>query len=1025
MTWAILEQGVRWCSAVGVLVLTTGSMAFGQPSQVADSDWSTVARSLYANIDQTVPGRGTTDYPGHTIDSIPKATAMVLLAELDRADLRFDPQQKSLVRLAGRWLLEHADENHDGVIGWGVPVAWDAYGDGSVNPAHSEYTISTAIVVDALMTWRARDPAAPGKEILDKVGRAFDPYLNRAMRSPSGLVPYSLRDSDRPYDTFNPAAYMAGQLQRYSWMVRDASRQAALRAVADATMESLLRHRQVSARKSWYWNYSVQENVPNDLPHASYVIDGIRTYMAYGGRLSGLFDRYAVLGHMRDFPIDGGTVRGWPGFRGDVKTAARSYDLGFAMYLACSEEGLTDLRSSLYGTLHRYRMSDGRYAKYPQGADNASPLVVAEYEAYLYRGVLACMRAQREASGAGLESARQMAISWASEEVARVSARDAFAQTDSVPLLDPSLGSVVLDKNTKATVYRSGLKLKFEDAGIPLAILEGRAGRYVVFRRFPTDALWLKKLDTDSKVLCALPIVHGNVNPLFRAAALHGDSIYFAYFDNPSSANWLIRFKAESLCTEPGGVRTKIPSLEDPAGTTYEMIPALRFLVSPQDRLYLVGGTLEAQIHEAQIQVRRVPGCRHVVESVATPSGLAHLCVTPSPLDSGPRELRIVAPSGIAVPAVNSAQGAVWGLAWSQGRLQIEHARSADQLRSVFLRDFLSAQHSGWLETGLSNEEGRIPWSQVYYLNGLLDMLEVSRRSEAAFRIFGPLLAAARQRLDLEIGLIDQHYAQGRFQTRAFTVDRSRALFAVQTARLLLLFERYTKEVSRPRQLASLITLKRDVLELRNHIDVLARKGEKPEWISPGQAHLRWPKGSKFYFDGVAVPYNHQNEWAYAVAVVADPNKDAASYRAAREIAQLFIGHVAPDGNLPEDGVWNYWWGQAFDGWSRLDDVSKNKPEYPGDKGKAWISFRTIDAMSLIAVTRQGSPLLHKNVVKSTAALAARGLLYPLVNQSLVSETGALHLSPKVANGYSRLTSPWELANAVWSLSRLAPEVEP
>ncbi len=1025
MIWPIVEKGLRWRSAVGALLLTVAQIAFAQPSQPAESDWSTVARSLYANIDQTQPGRGTTDYPGNTVDSIPKATAMVLLAELDRADLGFDPQKKSLARSAGRWLLEHADENHDGVIGWGVPVAWDAYGDGSVNPAHTEYTISTAIVVDALMTWRARDPAAPGKEILDKVGRAFDPYLNRAMRSPSGLAPYSLRESDRPYDTFNPAAYMAGQLQRYSGMVRDAPRQAALRAVADATMESLLRHRQVSARKNWYWNYSVQENVPNDLPHASYVIDGIRTYMAYGGRLSGQFDRYAVVGHMRDFPVEGGTVRGWPGFRDDVKTPARSYDLGFALYIACSE-GTADLRASLSGSLHRYRTLDGRYAKYPLGTDTASPLVVAEYEAYLYRGVLACMRAQRDASRAGTESARTLTISKPSERVARASAGEAFAQGAAVPLLDPSLGSVVLDKNTKAVVHRAGSTLKFEDAGFPLAILEGRTGRYVVFRSYPSDALWLQKLDTDSKVVCAVPITHGDANPLFRTATLYGDSIYVAYFDNPTSANWLARWPADRLCAEAAGVRTKIPSLEDPAGATYEMIPALRFLVAQQDRLYLVGGTLEAVIaSDGSLQVRRVPGCRHVVESASTPSGLAHLCVAPSPRDSGPRELVIAAPSGVVAPGLNSDRGVAWGLAWSQGRLQIEYARSADQLRNVFLRDFLSAQHSGWLETGISNEEGRIPWSQIYYLNGLLDMLEVSRRSEAAFRIFGPLLPAARQRLDLEIGLIEQHYTKGRFQTRAFTVDRSRALFAVQTARLLLLLERYMKEVPAPRQFASLPALKRDVLELRNHIDVLARTGEKPEWISPGQAHLRWPKGSKFYFDGVAVPFNHQNEWAYAVAMAADSRKDAAPYRAAREIAQLFISRVAPEGNLPGDGEWNYWWGQAFDGWSRLDNVSENKPEYPGDKGKAWISFRTIDAMSLMAVTRQGSPLLHKNAVSSAASLAGRGLLYPLVNQSLASETGALHLSAKVANGYSRLTSPWELANVIWSLSRLTPEVGP
>lgn len=35
--------------------------------------------------------------------------------------------------------------------------------------------------------------------------------------------------------------------------------------------------------------------------------------------------------------------------------------------------------------------------------------------------------------------------------------------------------------------------------------------------------------------------------------------------------------------------------------------------------------------------------------------------------------------------------------------------------------------------------------------------------------------------------------------------------------------------------------------------------------MKPGNAHLRWPYGSAFYFDGLAVPYKHQNEWAYAM----------------------------------------------------------------------------------------------------------------------------------------------------------------
>src|SRR5690606_11942402 len=117
---------------------------------------------------------------------------------------------------AGQWLLQHDDENQDGTIGWGVPVAWDAYGDGSVNPKDTEYTISTAIAVDALLSWLDFSDTSLHARILNTVEQSLEPYLDGSMRTPAGLLPYSLMPSDRKYDTFNPAAYLAGQLQRFS-----------------------------------------------------------------------------------------------------------------------------------------------------------------------------------------------------------------------------------------------------------------------------------------------------------------------------------------------------------------------------------------------------------------------------------------------------------------------------------------------------------------------------------------------------------------------------------------------------------------------------------------------------------------------------------------------------------------------------------------------------------------------------------------------------------------------------------------
>ncbi|WP_382327671.1 hypothetical protein ACFJGX_02690 [Hydrogenophaga sp. UC242_50] len=315
-----LCRAAALCGAV-LMTAFLGACSADAPSPAAvEAELRRLGADLHERINPAHPGRGTTDYPGNTAEDVPKSYAMVLLAELDRMDAGLKPESRNMAAAAGRWLLDHADENGDGVIGWGVPVAWDAYGDGSINPANTEYTISTAIVVDALLTWSERDADAPAREIMDIIDRSLQPYLDKAMRTPSGLVPYSLRVSDRPYDTFNPAAYLAGQLQRFSRKTQDPVRQMQLRTVADDTMRSLLEYRQNSPLKGrWYWNYSVQEEVANDLPHAGYIIDGIRTYIAYEGLLGEQFDRFAVLAHLRDFPVGGETVRAWPSFRRDVR----------------------------------------------------------------------------------------------------------------------------------------------------------------------------------------------------------------------------------------------------------------------------------------------------------------------------------------------------------------------------------------------------------------------------------------------------------------------------------------------------------------------------------------------------------------------------------------------------------------------------------------------------------------------------------------------------------------------------------
>lgn len=993
------------------------------PAQVQSLSVDSHLKALYDRFDPAHPGRGVTDYPGHTVEDVPKSYAKVLLAELDRQQIDLMADWPDLGTTVGFWLLRHADENNDGVTGWGVPVAWDAYGDGSVNPKHTEYTISTAIAVHALLDWAEKGAGAPRTEILSTVSRAMKPYLSRQMLSPSGMLPYSLLEQDRRYDTFNPAAYLAGQMQRYSRIVGDKRVAGKLRDVADMTMQVLLdQHKLSSEGGAWYWNYSIQESTPNDLPHASYIVDGIATYVRYGGRLAGEFDMARIYAHLAEFLPEKGTgIRGWPRFRPDIDRPARSYDLGMALYLACHTPELSPLRQRLKDAVADYRNGDGAYLKYPPNTKDAEPMAVAEYEAYLYRGLTHCALADEAEKGL-----LPLAIRIGKRETVSHKNPPQFysrGEFQTVPGVSFGAGMSHVRSEFQPSERKSAIGLgshnrrQFQEPGIPVWVQqEGSEHLTVFFRSIPQGRLSLRRIATSHGSTSISEIARISDGELmFRAARWHEGQLYAVIYDNPGQANYLLRFVPGDSGYQQRGDAIKLPTLEDPAGRTYEMIPAVYFAAHDK-RLYLFGGTLKAEIlPEGQIQEHRIDNCLRMLEVSETPAGPAVLCLAKVPANPLSPFL-ISAPSGLAVPEI--APGKVpWNLHTANGVLKIMHAAKAADFAALFAFDLARAQQSGWMEFGIDNTEGRIPWSQIYYLNGFMDILLLARQDPVFRSQMEPVLSLVRRRLDMEIQLIDQVWRENRYVTRAFTVDRSSALFAVQTSRLLLLMDRYRQEVPNPLPLSSYNDLQHKVLNLRGHIEVLARAGESEQWIASGKPHLRWPKGSKFYYDGTPVPYNHQNEWAYSVLMnsVGNQERSDATKNTAVEIIRFFLDRNSLNGELPREGRWNYWWGVARDGWKAADGVSENKPEYAGDKIDAWISFRSIDTMASLSASPYLQSEQKAKLLSSASSLVSRGLLYPFVSYELMKREGVVRLRRDVALQYIRVSSPWEMQNAAWA----------
>ena len=67
---------------------TTSATSAAPTTSASSHDWPGIAEAaateIHAALPKGRPGHGTTDYPGHAEGDVPKAYAMVLLAELER-----------------------------------------------------------------------------------------------------------------------------------------------------------------------------------------------------------------------------------------------------------------------------------------------------------------------------------------------------------------------------------------------------------------------------------------------------------------------------------------------------------------------------------------------------------------------------------------------------------------------------------------------------------------------------------------------------------------------------------------------------------------------------------------------------------------------------------------------------------------------------------------------------------------------------------------------------------------------------
>lgn len=331
----------------------------GETSAPSNFDATQVYSKVLENLDPEFPGYGV-DVHDSVKKNRPMAYGLILSAEANRYKHTGDPAALKLVRTCGNWLVNNSDRNNNNVTGYGLADAWDAFADSSINPIHQEYTITTAVVAKALIDWwEIEKNSVKAKKSLTTALNCLLPYLNDTFDSPSGIPAYSLNLNDRKYDVFNPAVYLAGQMQRMSYSIKNDSLSALLAGKSKNIISILFKYSLRDINNSIYWDYAIQQNRPNDLIHMAYIVEGLRDYKNYGGELEVPWDH--VINHIFLFkPRNKWFERVEKKYHNQEENV-RLWALGLLMYTLAKEGEFQIIESTLFPQVALYKKEDGMF----------------------------------------------------------------------------------------------------------------------------------------------------------------------------------------------------------------------------------------------------------------------------------------------------------------------------------------------------------------------------------------------------------------------------------------------------------------------------------------------------------------------------------------------------------------------------------------------------------------------------------------------------------------------------------------
>lgn len=296
------------------------------------------------------------------------------------------------------------------------------------------------------------------------------------------------------------------------------------------------------------------------------------------------------------------------------------------------------------------------------------------------------------------------------------------------------------------------------------------------------------------------------------------------------------------------------------------------------------------------------------------------------------------------------------------------------------------------------NLEGRITWSNVYFLTGIADLYRIG--VSEGFR------ASIRDRLVQEFEAIArlQETVYPGLKVRRYSIDREPIDFLLHFSRLAKAVERARPAIGDAMADRILARLLGEIREPRSTIEQLVKD-------AGGHAELEYRRYVPFWADGVNVPWNFQSAWIEALSLTGIPDE-------LRQPAASMLETFAREEKLStRPRKWSYAGGVFHQGWS--DGRSFNTPEWAGQKqtaAPAHISYRSMDALALLAAKKAGIEAVP-DFDRYASELIGQGFLYPFVNEGL---TQPVRIPFGIARHYARSYLPWQFQNQVWALESLS-----